>query len=157
MKFDFFKKRHIILKHDEIIQAIQQLANQLNHDYKDKELTIMALMNSCLVFLVELLMRLNINVEVFPVKVSTYTETGIAEKTGDHYLSTDFKLEKMKDRNVLILDDLIDTGDTLNFMVETTKSVHPKSLKTIVLFSKNGVKRKFNIKPDYVGTTVPNV
>jgi hypoxanthine phosphoribosyltransferase len=157
MKFNYFKKRRVILKHDEIIKAIEHLAKQINHDYKDKELTIVALMNSCLVFLVELLMRLTIDVEVFPVKVSTYTEDGMGEKTGDHYLTPDFKLQKMKNRDVLILDDLIDTGDTLNFMVDITNTVHPKSLKTVVLFDKKDVLRKYDIKPDYIGIDVPNV
>jgi hypoxanthine-guanine phosphoribosyltransferase len=54
------------------------------------------------------------------------------------------------------LDDLIDTGDTLNFMLKTTKQHQPSSLKTIVLFDKQ-VPRKFNLIPDYVGIKVPNV
>jgi hypoxanthine phosphoribosyltransferase len=91
MAFDYFKKRKVILKHDDIIKVIERLAKEINHDYKDKEVIIVALMNSCLVFLVELLMRLTINVEVAPVKVSTYTEIGEGHKTGDHYVSPDFK------------------------------------------------------------------
>jgi hypoxanthine phosphoribosyltransferase len=91
MSFDYFKKRRVILKHDDIIKVIERLAKEINHDYKDKEVIIVALMNSCLVFLVELLMRLTINVEIVPVKVSTYTEIGEGRKTGDHYVSPDFK------------------------------------------------------------------
>jgi hypoxanthine-guanine phosphoribosyltransferase len=54
------------------------------------------------------------------------------------------------------LDDLIDTGDTLNFMHETAKQYQPSSLKTIVLFDKE-VPRKFELTPDYIGIKIPNV
>jgi hypoxanthine-guanine phosphoribosyltransferase len=91
MSFQYSKNRHIVLKHSQIIKTIEQLAKEINHDYKDKQLTIVALLNSCLVFLVELLMRLEIDVEIMTTKVTTYTEHGEATKTGEHYVSPDFK------------------------------------------------------------------
>jgi hypoxanthine-guanine phosphoribosyltransferase len=91
MSFEYSKNRHVVLKHRQIIKTIKKLAKQINHDYAGKQLTIVALLNSCLVFLVELLMRLEIDVEIMTTKVTTYTELGEATKTGDHYVSPDFK------------------------------------------------------------------
>jgi hypoxanthine phosphoribosyltransferase len=90
MKFDYYKKREVIVSHDEIITHIERLAAQINHDYKDKELIIVPLLTSCIVFLVELLTRLTINVEISLLKISTYTEYGEAKRNVKQ-ISSDFK------------------------------------------------------------------
>lgn len=155
MKFNYHKKRQILVSNDELKKTIYKLAHKINKDYKNKEPILIALMNSSFVFIGHLVQHLEIGVEVEFLKIYTYSK--VAEKKIDtERIKQHFDWERLKGRDIIIADELIDSGDSLDYVTKHIKKhCHPKSVKSVVLLEKKR-KRPFDIKPDYVGKKIPN-
>lgn len=157
MKFDYYRKRKIIVPYNKLIKAIKRIANEINNDYKNKHPVIVGLMNSSFVFLAELVQNITIDVEIDFVKVFTYSKLR-EEKVDMQRIQQAFDWQRLKNRNVIIADELIDTGDSFQFMVkELKKHSHPKSIATCAMLEKDWKRPYFKQKVDYVGVKVPNV
>ena len=73
MKFNYYRKRQIIVPYEKVVKAVKKIAKQINHDYKNKHPVIVGLMNSSFIFLTELALNLTIDVEIEFLKVFTYS------------------------------------------------------------------------------------
>lgn len=157
MKFDYYRKRKIIVSYARLIKEIKRLAKEIDHDYKNKHPVIVGLMNSSFVFLAELVQNITIDVEIDFVKVFTYSKVR-EEKNDLQRIQQSFDWKRLKNRNVIIADELIDTGDSFHFMVkELKKRSKPKSIATCAMLEKDWDRPYFKQKVDYVGVKVPNV
>lgn len=153
--FNYHRKRNVLVSNKELKQIIKKLATKINKDYKNKEPILVALMNSSFVFIGQFVQELEIGVEVEFLKIYTYSK--VAEKKMDtERIKQHFDWSRLKGRDIIVADELIDSGDSLDYVTKQIKKrCKPKSLKTIVLLEKIR-KRPFKIKPDYVGKKIPN-
>jgi hypoxanthine phosphoribosyltransferase len=143
--------RKFLAYEKEILPAIEKVAAQLNQDYKDKNPLFVVVLNGSFLFAADLIKRFNGACEVSFIKVKSYEGTS---STGDikELLSIE---EEIKDRHVLLIEDIVDTGNTLEYLINSVKVKNPASLKIITLLFKPEAYKK-QMKVDYVGMEIEN-
>ncbi len=136
-----------VLYHESTILArLDEMAHEIAWDYRNKELTVVAVLNGSFMFLGDLLRRIPIPLQVDCLSVSSYSgdrSTGVV--TFDQSTMPD-----IAGRHVLVLDDILDAGYTLHAVRERLLQEHPLSVKFCVLLRKNRAREK-QIDVDYVG------
>ena len=144
----------ILVNKDDIHKVVKTLGGCIYRAYQTtKDLTIISISNGAIFFTVDLIRAINNRkITLDTIKVSSYDgiESSSIVKL-QHSLSVD-----IKDRNVLIVDDILDTGNTLSFLVNTLEKFNPSSIKTCVLFDKPS-RRKVEFKADFVGFEIPDL
>jgi len=147
-------KLQLLLDHNSVQNRIRGLAKEIIHFYEweKNELVIVSLADGANIFTSDLVRLLPFKLKLYFLKVSTYEGTNKITKS---VLNID-GLIGIENRNVLIVDDICDTSETLNSVIETIKTLKPKTIKTVVLLNKN-VKKEFDIKLDFCGFNISNV
>jgi hypoxanthine phosphoribosyltransferase len=140
--------QRVLFRAEEIAARLDQLAVQITEDYRGKELTVLAILNGSLIFMSDLLRRIPLPLQLDCLRVKSYfggmVSSGRVEF--DHGA-----LPQMDGRHVLLLDDILDSGNTLSAIIETIRlEAAPLSLKSCVLLRKIR-KRSLPIQADYVG------
>ena len=139
----------VMLDEEKIQSRISELAKEIDEDYNGKNIIVVCVLRGAIYFTVDLTKKMKTQTELDFVKVSSYDGT---ESTG----RIDLKLElNIENRDVLIVEDIIDTGYTLKFLKEYIMKKNPKSLKIAVLLDKEE-RRKVKIDVDYIGFKIPN-
>jgi hypoxanthine phosphoribosyltransferase len=138
--------------HSKKIQGtVGKIAAQLNHDLKDKEVVFIGVLNGAFMFASDLMKQIQLNCRISFIKVSSYA--GISS-TGS-VINLIGLNEVIKGKTVVIIEDIIDSGKTLNFILSALKEHEPTEIKIVTLLFKPAA-FKFNYKPDYVGYRIPN-
>lgn len=127
-------------------KRIEELAMQIEKDYKGKELVFLGILKGSVMFMTELAKKIKSNVEFEFMEVSSYSGT---ESTGRIKVSKDIR-DSIEGKDVIIVEDIIDTGRTLTYLVEYLKNKKPNSLKIATMLSKEARREKF-VKVDYIG------
>jgi hypoxanthine phosphoribosyltransferase len=139
------------LSEQEIQEKIKNIAGQLNNDYKDKRPLFIAILNGSFMFAADLFKYLTIDAEICFIKLASYR----GMKSSGH-VTTAIGLDvDLFDRDVVILEDIVDTGKTLNEFLPKLDHQQPKSLKIAALLHKPEA-TKYPMKIDYVGFDIPN-
>ena len=138
----------VLYREEEIAARLDRLAIQITEDYRGKELTVLAILNGSLIFMADLLRRIPLPLQLDCLRVKSYyggtVTTGRVEF--DHSA-----LPLVHRRHVLLLDDILDSGNTLASIIETVRTESgPSSLKSCVLLRKIK-KRELSVEADYVG------
>ena len=136
-----------LLSETQISERLDELANSINHDYQGRTVDVICILKGSLIFAADLIRRLTFPLRLHFIQVRSYT-TG-TESSGTvhlHFTST-FELEKC---DILLLEDIVDTGITLQFVLEHLRLKGAQSLKTCVLLDKPS-RRKVDLRPDYAG------
>jgi hypoxanthine phosphoribosyltransferase len=142
----------VLISQEAIEQRVHELADQLSRDYAGRELLMVGILKGSWMFLADLVRRMKIPVVIDFMTVSSY---GASTRTsGVVKIVLDLKCP-LEDRDVLVVEDILDTGLTLKYIIDGLKLRHPRSLKIVVLMDKPGP-RRVDIKADYVGFTVPD-
>lgn len=139
----------------EIQHRISEIANQICSDFKGKELLIICVLKGAFMFaadLVRRLQKLGVIVEIDFIKASSYGSR--TESSGNVELDLDITRD-IFDRNILLVDDIIDTGNTINFVSLHLLSKSPKKLSSFVLLDKPH-RRTVEYKIDYIGFEIPD-
>lgn len=145
------KKFNLYLKNEQIINAIEKIAKQLNEDLKDKNPLFIVVLNGAFVFASELITRFNGPCEVSFVRLSSYEGTESSNKVREIIGLQ----ENVNDRIVVFIEDIIDTGLTMHMAKERLKSEGAKEvLLATLLFKPKAFKHNYNIK--YIGIEIPN-
>lgn len=142
----------VLIGPDRLRRRVAQLGAQITADYSGKEVVVVALLNGTLVFLADLIRKMEFPFRIETLRVSSYSG-GTAAPTprlGDELP------QELRGRHVLIVDDILDTGRTLVAVTRRLRTFRPASLRTCVLLDK-AVPRSEDILPDYVGFRVPDV
>ena len=142
------------LSEQEIDAAISKVADQINHKYRGKQPVFLGVLNGCFYFAADLLKKVDIECEISFVKVASYQGT---QSTGNvrQLLGLDHKL---KGRHVIILEDIVDTGNTIEAVLETLSNMGTESIAIATLLYKEEMYEKdipidyvaLPIKPDFV-------
>ena len=142
----------ILLSELQIEQRLNTLADDLHRDYIDKDLTLVAVMTGSVMFIADLLRRLPRQLRLDYIGVSSYH--GETRSTGELLVTKALRLD-VRDRDVLVVDDILDTGLTLVKIREMISALQPRSLKFCVLLEKD-IPHHQNFRADYVAFQIPN-
>ena len=130
-----------------IRQRLDEIAAQVSKDYCDKELTVIAVLNGSLVFMADLMRRIQLPLRLDCLSVASYH--GKAQTSGE-VIFKQIALPDVQDRHILILDDILDSGNTLAAIQERLETAGPRTIKVCVLLSKKK-QRARAIDAHYVG------
>lgn len=135
----------------QIKEQIAKLAGQMNADYKDKRPLFIAILNGSFMFASDLFKELTIEAEICFIKLASYKGT---KSTGNVITSIGLDIP-LKDRHVIIVEDIVDTGKTLNEFLPQLANQQPASMKIAALLHKPEA-LKYPLTIDYLGFEVPN-
>jgi len=141
----------IIFTESQIQKRVKELAHEISDDYKGKQVTMVSVLKGATIFLADLMKNLSIPLSIDFMAVSSYKNT---ESSGIVRMIMDLR-ESPENKNLLIIEDIIDTGLTMHYLCENLKTRRPKSLKICSLLYKPARKIK-EIKIDYLGFEVPD-
>ena len=140
----------LLLSESEIKKRVRQLADRISNDYKDKTPIFIGILNGSYVFMADLLRELHIQAEVDFVKIRSYDGDS---STGTIKFRKDISAD-IDNRDVIIVEDIIDSGFTINFLVNRLRESGPKSVAVAtVLYKKEVAKLDFEV--EYVGFEIP--
>jgi hypoxanthine phosphoribosyltransferase len=146
-------KLELLISPDQIAQKIAEVASTLDADYLGKELVIVIVMKGAICLVADLIRQLKLPTSIEMIRASSYGQRGTSK--GELEI-VGLKELDLSSKHVLIVDDIYDSGQTLHHLVSQTREKQPKTLKTLVLLSKN-VKRKVTYVPDYILFPIENV
>ena len=142
-----------LLSQEQIASIVQGLANQISKDYAGKELVLVCILKGAFMFLSDLIRHLRIPVQVDFVRLASY---GSGMKTsGKIEITKDIEIPIEK-KDVLIIEDIIDSGRTLQFLKDRLALSGPRSIKVCALLDKKA-RREVDMEADYLGTEVDDV
>jgi hypoxanthine phosphoribosyltransferase len=140
-----------LLNEQQLQAGVDAMAAQISAKYGSRQLTIVAVMTGSLVLMADLIRRLTMPVRVSLIQASSY-RGGV--QSGELWIRDDMMLD-VTDREVMVIDDIFDTGKTLQEVLRRIDSMGPKSLASAVLLHKEG-RQTVSIKPDFVGFRIPD-
>jgi len=140
----------ILITAEQIQQSVQQLATAICHREQGRPLTVIAVMTGSIVFLADLIRKLDMPLRVGVVQTSSYQGT----RRGPLRINSDM-MPDIEGRDVLLVDDIFDTGNTLFEVVAELDQFAPRSIRSAVLLLKQG-KQEVSFIPDYVGFEIPD-
>ncbi len=142
----------VLLSSAELEKRIRELAQSISLDYKGKKPLLIGVLKGAVVFLSDLMRFMTIPVEIDFMAVSSYG----ADTTSSGVVRIQKDLEQsIKDKDVIIVEDIVDTGLTLKYLHENLASRQPRTLRVITLLDKPD-RRKVSFNPDYCGFTIPD-
>ena len=145
--------KNILVTEEEIKEIVARLAKEINRDYAGQKLILVPVLKGSVMFAVDLAKQLEVVCEMEFIRVSSYGN--LTESSGKINMILDFDRPDFADCNLLILEDIVDSGNTLKFLVEHFKEKGAKSVKTCTLLDKPS-RRKVDFSPDYVGKVIPD-
>ena len=145
------KEFEIFIPESKIQLAISEMADKINTDLKGKDVIFLAILNGSFMFASDLFKNINIDCQITFVKVASYQGT---LSTGNVKRLIGIN-EDIKDKTVVILEDIVDTGYTLDNIIRQLIGYEPKEIKTATLLFKPDAYKK-DIILDYIGFEIPN-
>lgn len=143
------KKFSISIPHTKIETRVQELGKQITNDYAEKKPIFIGVLNGAFMFLSDLVRAVNIDCEIDFMKISSYgNET---ESSGTIKLSQSVS-RCIADRDVIIVEDIVETGNSIDFLLKHLQELNPRSIRIATLLHKNVSKLNFDI--DYVGFNI---
>ncbi len=142
-----------LISEDQIKEKVSELGKLISQDYQGKEVIAICVLKGSFVFAADLLRELEIPNEVDFLAVSSYGAS--TKSSGIIRILKDLDTS-IEDKHVLILEDIVDTGLTLNYLLETLSTRKPASLKICTLLDKPE-RREVDLTPDYLGFEIPDL
>jgi hypoxanthine phosphoribosyltransferase len=143
----------ILLSEEQISAKVAELGTQISSDYEGHELTLVSVLKGSLPFMADLMRRITVPLRIDLMEVSSYGGTA-TESSGLVRILKDLSAP-IEGRDVLLVEDIIDTGLTLNYLMKYLKGKNPRSIKICTLLDKPA-RRLVEIQLDYVGFEIPD-
>jgi len=143
---------HCLIPTSKIATRVQDLANEISADYADKPLLVVGVLHGAYVFMADLLRQLNIPVRVGFVMVSSYGDDTVT--SGNVELKLDVS-QPVDGEHVLVVDDIVDTGVSINWLLDHIKGKGPASVRLCALLDKPA-RRRLPVEIDYLGFEIPD-
>jgi hypoxanthine phosphoribosyltransferase len=135
-----------------IKNRLKELGQELNEAYEGRDVAVIAIINGAIIFVADLIRELSIPLQLDCIRVSSYRDD--TKPMQEPEVIDKIRLE-LKDRHVLIIDDILDSGNTLSRVSQMFQAMEPASLKTCVLLDKK-TKRSVDFEADFVGFRIPD-
>lgn len=146
-------KIRVLLSEEEVNQRINEVADMINKDYEGKEVHLICILKGGVFFTCELAKRLTVPVSMDFMSVSSYGAD--TKSSGVVRIIKDLD-EPLQDKEVLIVEDIIDSGRTLSYLIEVLKQRGPKSIRLCTLLDKPERRVKKQVHVDYTCFTIPD-
>lgn len=143
----------VLITPEQIRQRNQELAAQIASDYQGEPITLLGVLTGCLMFVADLVRELPLRTRIAFIQASSYRG---ATTTAGKLEVQSWPLPDVRGQHVLLVDDILDTGNTLGQVVERVRTLQPRSLKVAVLLRKRG-RQVVPCEPDYCGFEIPDV
>jgi hypoxanthine phosphoribosyltransferase len=141
----------VILNESRLREGVDEMASAIQLRYADSPLTVVAVMTGSLVLLADLMRRLTMPVRVSLIQASSYRG---GTESGSLWIRDDMMLD-VSNRDVLVIDDIFDTGKTLHAVLQCIRQMNPKSVASAVLLHK-AERQQVDFTPDFVAFKIPN-
>tara|TARA_E500000331_G_scaffold271844_1_gene263641 strand:- start:317 stop:847 length:531 start_codon:yes stop_codon:yes gene_type:complete len=139
-----------LISKKKIENSINKMAIKINYDFKNKNPLFISVLSGSFIFLSDLIRKINIDLEVDFIKVNSYENL---ESKGKINFKFDVS-SRIKNRNIILIEDIIDTGLTINSLYDYFNKLTPKSISVATLLFKKG-KSQLNFNVDYIGFNIP--
>ena len=139
----------VLISEEEVNKRLDELARQIEKDYEGKDILALCVLKGSVFFTVELTKKINKNIEFEFIEISSY---GSGTTSGVVRITKDIK-HSIEGKNVLIIEDILDTGKTLKYLIEHLAAKKPKDIKICTLLDKPE-RRKVDVEAAYTGFTV---
>jgi len=141
----------VLISEDRIRERVEAIAGRVNADYVDRPFVVIGILTGSLVFLADLIRRIQHPHQIGLIQANSYRDS----TTPGTLVVNDGLLPDIKGKNVLLLDDILDSGQTLARLVEHLQHKGAAGVRTCVLLRKIG-RQTIAVEPDYVGFEIPN-
>ena len=143
----------VLITEEQLQARIRELGEELTREYADKDPIVVGVLKGVVVFYADMIRKIRVPCQLDFMWISSYKGTG---STGQMLVRQDISAD-VKGRHVLILEDIFDTGNSLDFTVKHLKSRNPASVKICTLLDKPERRNpRVTLKADYTGFTIPN-
>jgi hypoxanthine phosphoribosyltransferase len=142
----------VLIPREEVASIVARLAGKVSRDYRDKNPLLVGILKGSFVFLADLVRRLDFPLEVDFVRLSSY---GSATESSGRIRVEQGLRSKVRSRHVLVVEDIVDTGATVAFLLDYLQKKKPASLKLCALLDKPS-RRRAQVTIDYLGMAVPD-
>lgn len=142
----------ILIPADRIRERVQELAAEISRDLHGKPVTIVGVLTGSLIFLADLVRQLDLPLRIGLIQASSYR--GAATSPGELHVAPEL-VPDVRGRDVVLLDDILDTGQTLGYLIRHLQSLGATSVRVAVLLRKIG-RQKVALEPDYCGFEIPD-
>ena len=144
--------QRILITEAQIARRIKTLAREIERDFRGHETVVVSLLNGTVMFLADLIRHLNLPLRLDFIGVSSY---GLGTESGDLVFTKELRLD-VRGRDVLLVDDILDTGKTMSRVLPKLGALKPRRIKTCVLLDKPS-RRVEKICADYIGFEIPDL
>jgi hypoxanthine phosphoribosyltransferase len=144
--------QRVLIDADQLARRVRSLGRAIQRDFTGRDLTVVALLNGTVPFLADLIRHVNLPLRLDFMGVSSY---GTGTKSGDLVFTKELRLD-IRGRDLLLVDDILDTGKTFARVLPKLKALKPRRIRTCVLLDKPA-RRVEEVEADYVGFTIEDV
>jgi len=141
----------VLITEEQFARRVKTLARKIERDFHGREMVVISLLSGTVMFLADLMRHLNLPMRLDFIGVSSY---GPGTESGDLVFTKELRID-VRGRDVLLVDDILDTGKTLSRVLPKLRALKPRRIKVCVLLDKPS-RRVEKIKADYVGFAVPD-
>ena len=141
----------VLITEAQIARRIRVLAREIERDFRGREMVVVSLLNGTVMFLADLIRHLNLPLRLDFMGVSSY---GLGTESGELIFTKELRLD-VRGRDVLVVDDILDTGKTMSRVLPKVKALKPRRIRICVLLDKPS-RRTEAIEADYVGFKIPD-
>ena len=141
----------VLVSEEEIRRRVSELAAEVEADFAGRDLVVVGLLTGTLMFLADLVREIDLPLRLDFMGVSSY---GDGTESRELIFTKELKLD-VANRDVLLVDDILDTGKTLRAVIDKLNGMAPRQIRTCVLLSKKA-RREYDIPADYVGFEIPD-
>ncbi len=142
----------VLIDEKTLQKKIEELAKKIMKDYQGKELTFICILKGSAIFAVDLAKKIKNNIQFEFIRVSSYGDSTVS--SGKVTMKLDLQ-DSIEGKDVIIIEDIVDTGRTLTYLRDYLKDKKPASLKICTLLDKKE-RREFDIEPDYTAFVIPD-
>jgi hypoxanthine phosphoribosyltransferase len=146
------KELKTVLSKSDIDKKVEELATLISRDYNQEGVVLICNLKGAFIFLADLCRKITVPVSVDFIATTSYKGT---RSSGDVRIIKDLKME-VRDRHILLVEDIVDTGFTLEYIIQYLKLHHPKSIKVCTLLDKR-CKREIDVPIDYTGFVIDDI
>jgi hypoxanthine phosphoribosyltransferase len=141
----------ILITEHQLARRIREMSSAIERDFKGREMVVVSLLNGTVMFLADLIRHLSLPLRLDFIGVSSY---GAGTESGDLVFTKELRLD-VRRRDVLLVDDILDTGKTLYRVRGKLRALKPRRIKTCVLLNKKA-RRLEDVQADYIGFEIPD-
>ena len=143
----------VLIPHDEIVEMCKRIGHEITKDYEGKDLLVVCVLKGSLPFHAELIKHIDLPLEIDFIQASSYH--GGTETSGEVTIKRDLECN-IEGRDVILVEDIVDSGYTLKLLTKELSLRNPKSLRVVSMLDKPS-NRKVDFKADYVGKVIDNL